>query len=1331
MCASRTPTSAASRRRTRRQWDEYYRNYYDELKGIEQESGGTGGRDKQDKNVVDSESIILDGDGGKSWEKQGFVLIGEKRIGEEKIQQAGSFGGRSVKTENAVQEFDVSRSIRGFGGERMEEKEDNGVAQVGRAVWGRKKLDLRARDDGDCEFECLGEEVVSNCSTLKIGPESRSGSVSKVGNLDEVVSCTLKRTGSPRVGADNGGNNRQRGRGRPGIEPLDSNHMPDDIAASLENSVDSGNSTKMSDGSDDSVDSSDAESTSEEEDESSDEDYNADERLASDDSDVSYYGSDVEGEKDVEDDAYENEKKESDIEQENGNDSEDDYNGDDEQDNVNTVIDDKDKFSSARKSTGISGKKENDIKQGRDDEIDESFNATHDGSGHNKASADRKKDGNLVIIIDDDEKSPSVRKSARTNRTRDSELAGLNRIFEPHANYRCMDETGRNEVCRGSFAAGNARKEANHNSNENWIKKRKINEFEILVDCDKSNDKEERSLSKCPPPGTISKSEKEGPVLGGFCSPVPTVERGVYTSMDDESISSGDKGSCHTERVLERGLLFSKKGMKLGKRKTHAARNLDLIKILVASINSLKEEQCPIEDYVPAQNTLPLKFRFEDEVQPSPEKSEWEKQMDSLFCDLELGLRETEIHRTKPSVIENDVVNPTEMDRSPAACCGRGEHQPILDEQIGLVCRYCYAVILDIKHVLPPFYTPPSWRRDRKDFDDLPSSIISQIQFQDSASGSPNSIDRAKGGTVWDLIAGVEKEMYPHQREGFEFMWKNIAGDIRIEKLKQPLPDGGRGCIISHAPGTGKTRLTIMFLLTFLKLYPTCRPVIIAPRGMLLTWESEFIKWHVHIPFHNLNKEELSGEENAIAANIIGQVGGGGGMSRDYIRLLKLYSWMKGRSILGVSYKLFEKLAGEKGKKGQNEQIRKVLRELPGLLVLDEGHTPRNNQSLIWKTLTKVATQRRIILSGTPFQNNLTELYNTLCLVNPKFDNHLGSEYNISRSETHGRKGNFDRKKWINLTSSIGKNSGDGLNKLKAMLDPFVHVHKGTILQESLLGLRDTLVFLHPTELQKTLLENASKSRHIFHRIRMVSLISVHPSLAAVGMGTFSAHKSKLEEIELDIEAGVKTKFVVNLIWLADALGERVLVFSQYIDPLVFIKNRITSHFSWSEGKEVLYMDGQLDVNQRQDSISSFNDDTGEAKVLLASERACSEGINLVGASRVVLLDTVWNPSIEKQAISRAYRLGQKKVVYVYRLFTSGTEVKIYAQQVQKQRMSQLIFSPRDGQACQSDKSPVVSRDKVLEAMLGDQKFGRSFEKIIHQPKESDLIEIFGLVDQQ
>ncbi|KAK6119195.1 hypothetical protein DH2020_047069 [Rehmannia glutinosa] len=268
----------------------------------------------------------------------------------------------------------------------------------------------------------------------------------------------------------------------------------------------------------------------------------------------------------------------------------------------------------------------------------------------------------------------------------------------------------------------------------------------------------------------------------------------------------------------------------------------------------------------------------------------------------------------------------------------------------------------------------------------------------------------------------------------------------------------------------------------------------------------------------------------------------------------------------------------------------------------------------------------------------------------------------------------------MDLTSSIGKDTNDGLKKLKSMLDPFVHVHKGTILKESLPGLRDTLVFLHPTELQKNLLEASTKTRNIFHRVREVSLVSVHPSLMLTKKLSPDL-KSELEEIEKDIDAGIK------------------------------------SRFSWKEGRELLYMDGQLDEKQRQDSICSFNDDKSESKVLLASERACSEGINLIGASRVVLLDTVWNPSVEKQAVSRAYRIGQKKVVYVYRLFTSGTEVGQYAQQVQKERMSQLIFSPGDGETCRDDVSLEVSEDKVLEAMLGHERFSRIFEKIIRSQR--------------
>ena len=100
--------------------------------------------------------------------------------------------------------------------------------------------------------------------------------------------------------------------------------------------------------------------------------------------------------------------------------------------------------------------------------------------------------------------------------------------------------------------------------------------------------------------------------------------------------------------------------------------------------------------------------------------------------------------------------------------------------------------------------------------------------------------------------------MYPHQYEAFEYMWKNIAGDIDLERLRQPLSDSKGGCIISHPPGTEKTPITIIFLQSHLKLFTKSRSVIIAPSSLLLNREAEIHKLEVDIPFHNLNKKDFS-----------------------------------------------------------------------------------------------------------------------------------------------------------------------------------------------------------------------------------------------------------------------------------------------------------------------------------------------------------------------------------------------------------------------------------------------------------------------------------------
>lgn len=590
------------------------------------------------------------------------------------------------------------------------------------------------------------------------------------------------------------------------------------------------------------------------------------------------------------------------------------------------------------------------------------------------------------------------------------------------------------------------------------------------------------------------------------------------------------------------------------------------------------------------------------------------------------------------------------------------------------------------------------------------------------------------GLTVWDIIPGIRNSMYPHQCEGFEFIWKNIAGGINLDELRERIGlNNGSGCIVSHAPGTGKTRLTIVFLQTYMELHPTCRPMIIAPSSMLLTWEEEFLKWKVGIPFHNLNKKEFTLKENISAVKFSMQASPSG-PSVDNIRLVKLLSWKKEKSILGVSYRLFERLAGVR-KNSKNDKVSNVLLELPDLVVFDEGHIPRNDDSLIWMALSKIKTERRIILSGTPFQNNFTEFYNTLRLARPTFADANNSGREECQDKKRGRPKNISRGKWDLLINSIDKTSNDlletaELKEIRALISPFVHVYKGHILLEKLPGLKKSIVILQPAELQKKFLESIPK-KNSFEVEYAESLISVHPSLILKCVKeNFVVDTDMLERVRLNPELGVKIQLLLEIIRLSEALNEKVLVFSQYIEPLSFIEEHLKSHFNWTDGIELFHMDGKRDIKKRQALINTFNDPTSEVRVLLASTKACSEGINLVGASRVVLLDVVWNPSVERQAICRAYRLGQKKVVYVYHLITSGTrEEDKYSRQVKKDRLSELVFSP--DQSSHQVLSSTDLDDRILEAVLQHEKLKNIFQKIAYQSKDSGMNGNFGLADKE
>ncbi|KAI4364791.1 hypothetical protein MLD38_020837 [Melastoma candidum] len=707
------------------------------------------------------------------------------------------------------------------------------------------------------------------------------------------------------------------------------------------------------------------------------------------------------------------------------------------------------------------------------------------------------------------------------------------------------------------------------------------------------------------------------------------------------------------------------------------------------------------------------KFTFEEDSQPL-EKSDSELEFDKLWMEFEFCLRSCEIESGNTDTVENG--DPLQPRLDP---CMWGSHDAILDEEIGFKCRNCSIIIQEIRDVVAPFRKDPVERYVKRDFRSLDDDFFRMLPTESITNDLNSSFPSALDGTVWDLIPGTKYTLYPHQREGFEFIWKNIAGTIDLSKARSlKESNDGSGCIISHAPGTGKSRLTIVFLQAYLRFFPDCRPVIIAPKSMLLTWEDEFKKWNVDFPFHNVNNNELSGKEDSDALAILARLQCWSPY-KDILRMVKLYSWKCQSSVLGISYTLFEKLTFGRTTGEDDWSEGNVLLKLPGVLVLDEGHTPRNNDTLIWQALSSVRTQKRICLSGTPFQNNFNELFNTFCMARPGFASTMANVNKGNSLKRRGRKPSAVKSNWANLTNSICENNVNELENLKAIISPFVHVYTGNVLRDTLPGLSHKIIYLRPGPLQKSLLQSTDGIANIMERRHITSLISVHPSLllqhSSAVIGQSFPMVAELRGMQLTLQDGVKTKFLIEFLRLTEALKEKVLVFSDYIDPLVFLKDQLKSCFCWTEGVEVLYMDGKLDVKQRQASISVFNEEGGNAKVLLASKKACCEGISLVGASRVVFLDAAWNPSVQRQAISRAYRLGQKKFVYVYHLITFATiEEDVYRLQMRKDRISNMVFPSAKGNDIDCPQSSTDGpEDKILLEMLEHSTITNFIEKVV------------------
>ncbi|KAL9689393.1 hypothetical protein QQ045_009778 [Rhodiola kirilowii] len=256
------------------------------------------------------------------------------------------------------------------------------------------------------------------------------------------------------------------------------------------------------------------------------------------------------------------------------------------------------------------------------------------------------------------------------------------------------------------------------------------------------------------------------------------------------------------------------------------------------------------------------------------------------------------------------------------------------------------------------------------------------------------------------------------------------------------------------------------------------------------------------------------------------------------------------------------------------------------------------------------------------------------------------------------------------------------INDLREMTNNILHYYKGDFLDD-LPGLEDFTVKLNLNVRQKNKTKKLKRFTSGFKRSSVGSAIYVHPDLKQYlehvqrnGTKQASFDDTTIDGLikEVDIKEGVKATFFLNVLKLCQITDEKLLVFSQYLLPLKFLERLTCNVMNWSLGREIFTITGDSSAEMREMSMKQFNN-SANAKVFFGSIKACGEGISLVGASRIIILDVHLNPSVSRQAIGRAFRPGQEKKVYVYRLIAAESpEEKDHNTCFRKELVSKMWF---------------------------------------------------------
>ncbi|XP_012089374.1 protein CHROMATIN REMODELING 20 isoform X2 [Jatropha curcas] len=601
----------------------------------------------------------------------------------------------------------------------------------------------------------------------------------------------------------------------------------------------------------------------------------------------------------------------------------------------------------------------------------------------------------------------------------------------------------------------------------------------------------------------------------------------------------------------------------------------------------------------------------------------------------------------------------------------------------------------------------------------LPEGATVEV-LGDSATGYIVNVVREKGEEAVRIPPSISAKLKAHQVAGIRFMWENIVQSIG--KVKSG--DRGLGCILAHTMGLGKTFQVIAFLYTAMRSVDLGlrTALIVTPVNVLHNWRQEFMKWRPSEvkPLRVFMLEDVSRERRVELFAKWRAKGGVFLIGYTAFRNLSFGKNVKDRNMArelcyalqdGPDILVCDEAHMIKNTRADTTQALKQVKCQRRIALTG---SPLQNNLMEYYCMVDFVREG-FLGSSHEFRNRFQNP-----IENGQHTNSTAYDVKIMNQRSH-----------ILYEQLKGFVQRMDMSVVKKDLPPktvFVITVKLSPLQRKLYK---RFLDVHGFTNDKVSSEKIRKS--FFAGYQALAQIWNHPGILQLRkdkdyvsreetVENFNADESSSDEnVDYNTIIGEKPRnaydfmqgkndngffrkdwwndllhgnnykeldysgkmvLLLDILTMCSLVGDKALVFSQSIptlDLIEFYLSRLPRHGRkgkfWRKGKDWYRLDGRTESSERQRMVEKFNDpENKRVKCTLISTRAGSLGINLHAANRVVIVDGSWNPTYDLQAIYRAWRYGQKKPVFAYRLMAHGTmEEKIYKRQVTKEGLAARV----------------------------------------------------------